>query len=128
MIDGLFSGANYQWAKKALDVTAAKHRALASNIANAETPGFRRVDLQPGFDTQLTRLARRGDWDKVRDLKVETGPDLQAVSQRADGNTVELEKELLGLNRNAMNYEFSADMVSSSIKQLKFAITGRNPG
>ena len=128
MIEGIFSGGNYQWAKKSLDIAAARHQAVASNLANAETPGYRRVDIAPGFEAQLTRLARSGDWEKANRMQPQLEPDRTAISERADGNTVEMERELLTMNRNSMNYEFSADLVSSSLKQLRFAITGRNPG
>ena len=42
MIEGLFNQPNYVAAKKLLDVTALRHEALASNIANASTPQDRK--------------------------------------------------------------------------------------
>jgi flagellar basal-body rod protein FlgB len=51
--------------------------------------------------------------------------DAHARSQRPDGNTVEIEKELLEMNRNGIDHEFLTELVSRSIKQLKLAITGR---
>jgi len=43
MIDGLFNQTNYVAAKKMLDATALRHEAIASNLANLETPRYKRV-------------------------------------------------------------------------------------
>jgi flagellar basal-body rod protein FlgB len=45
---------------------------------------------------------------------------------RPDGNTVELEHELLAMNRNAVEYDYLSEVVSNNLKQLKLAISGRN--
>jgi flagellar basal-body rod protein FlgB len=45
MIEALFNQPDYLAAKKTLDAVALRHEAIASNIANVETPGYRRIDL-----------------------------------------------------------------------------------
>jgi flagellar basal-body rod protein FlgB len=52
--------------------------------------------------------------------------DNAATSTRKDGNTVELDRELLALNRNNTEFETLTELVSGSIKQLRLAVTGRN--
>jgi len=47
-----------------------------------------------------------------------------ARSVRPDGNSVEIERELLEMNRNSVDYEYLSDLVSYNIKQLRTAITG----
>ena len=39
MIESLFSSKNYQASKKLLDAATLRHEALATNLANVETPG-----------------------------------------------------------------------------------------
>lgn len=51
--------------------------------------------------------------------------DASARSLRPDGNTVEIERELLSMNRNAVEFEYLSDLVSGNLKQLRLAITGR---
>ena len=51
--------------------------------------------------------------------------DLSARSVRPDGNTVEIEHELLALNRNAVEFDYLSEIVSGNLKQLRLAITGR---
>jgi len=124
MIEKLFSGANYAMSKTMLDVSAARHEALASNIANAETPGYHRVDVSKTFFQELQQQFKAGKPTTTGD-----GPmvevDSAARSGRADGNNVQLDSELLQMGSNELQYETLTDFVSGSLAQLKTAITGR---
>ena len=44
---------------------------------------------------------------------------------RPDGNSVEIEHELLAMNKNSVEFEYLTEVVSNNIKQLKMAITGQ---
>lgn len=126
MIDPIFHSDNFQLAQKLLDAAALRQEAIATNVANVETPGFRRLDVTPDFAAQLkTRLAA-GDFARnAANLRPQLMVDPTARSIRPDGNTVELERELLAMNRNAVEYQFLGEVVSDSLKRLKMAITGR---
>lgn len=126
MIDPIFQTDNYQLARKLLDGAVLRQEAIATNVANAETPGFRRLDLSPDFATQLKARMAGGDFARTADFVRPTlSEDLTARTVRPDGNSVELERELLAMNRNLVEYEFLTEIVSGNIKQLKLAITGR---
>lgn len=126
MIDPIFQTDNYQLARKLLDASVLRHGAVATNIANAETPGFRRVDVAPDFAVQLKARVAAGDFAKNSgSIRPQLAEDQTARSVRPDGNTVEMERELMVMNRNAVEYEFLTEIVSNNIKQLKLAITGR---
>jgi flagellar basal-body rod protein FlgB len=126
MIDPIFHSDNYQLARKLLDASVLRHEAVATNIANAETPGFRRLDVAPDFAAQLRSRMAAGDFKEVADtIRPQLAEDAFARSVRPDGNTVEIERELMMMNRNAVEYEFLTEIVSNNIKQLKLAITGR---
>ncbi len=124
MVDPIFQSSNYQLARKLLDASVLRQTAIAANIANAETPGYRRIDISPDFAAQLkSRLAEGGaGFSGVSARLVE---DAHARAVRPDGNSVEIERELLEMNRNTVEYEFLTDVVSKNIKQLRLAITGR---
>ena len=124
MIDPIFQTDNYQLARKLLDAAVLRQDAVASNIANAETPGYHRVDIAPDFAQQLKASAQSGKMG-MSDLKPRLAVDTSARSMRPDGNTVEVERELLVMNRNAVEYDYLSEVVSSNLKQLKMAITGR---
>jgi flagellar basal-body rod protein FlgB len=126
MIDPIFQTDNYQLARKLLDAAVIRQEAIATNVANAETPGFRRLDLAPDFAAQLKTRMAAGDFARTADsLRPVLAEDQTARSVRPDGNTVEIERELMAMNRNAVEYEFLTEIVSGNIKQLKLAITGR---
>ena len=126
MIDPIFQTDNYQLARKLLDAAVLRHEAVATNVANAETPGFRRLDVSPDFAEQLKARMAAGDLARTAtDLRPQLAEDRTARSVRPDGNTVEIERELMVMNRNAVEYDYLAEVVSNNIKHLKLAITGR---
>ena len=126
MIDPIFQTDNYQLARKLLDAASLRQEAIATNIANAETAGFRRLDLAPDFAVQLKARLASGDFATTSDsLHPQLAEDQTARSVRPDGNTVEIERELLAMNRNAVEFDYLSEIVSGNIKQLRMAISGR---
>lgn len=125
MIDPVFQSENYNVARRLLDASALRQEAIAANIANADTPGFRRLDIAPDFSSQLKASIQSGNIRQAGLPEPKLAEDPAARTVRPDGNTVEIEHELLAMNRNAVEYEFLSEVVSRNIKQLKLAITGR---
>jgi flagellar basal-body rod protein FlgB len=127
MIEGLFSQPNYVAAKKMLDVSELRHQAIASNLANLETPHYKRIDVAPNFASQLQQAVQSQDARRIEHLEPELARDPRAVSNRKDGNTVQLESELLKLNRNFLEHQLETQLVSGAMMRLRLAITGK-PG
>lgn len=125
MIEQIFSSQQYLAAKQLLDATALKHEALASNIANAETPGYRRVDVSKDFNETFSNVLQSGDKKKMMELEPTLEVDPDAKTFDVNGNNVEIDKELLQVNQNAMAYQFLTQYVSGNINRLKVAITGK---
>jgi flagellar basal-body rod protein FlgB len=127
VIDPIFQSDNYQMARKLLDAAVLRQEAISSNIANAETPGYHRLDIAPDFAQQLKSRIAAGDFAANADqIKPQLAEDLTARSLRPDGNTVEIERELLAMNHNAVQHEFLTELISGNLKQLRMAITGRS--
>jgi flagellar basal-body rod protein FlgB len=125
MIDHVLAGENYQLAVRLLDAAALRHEALATNLANLDTPGFKRLDLAPDFARELEKIAASPEAADVTTLRPHITEDLNTRSVRPDGNNVELDRELLEMGRNAVEYETLVQFTSESLKRLKTAITGR---
>lgn len=125
MIDALFSQPTYVASKQMLDATALRQEAIASNLANLETPGYRRVDLSPHFSEELKRAVASGSTAQVAHLRPALAVDTSAVSMNRDGNNVQLEKELLQLNQNSLAHAVETHLVTSGLLKLRLAITGR---
>lgn len=126
MIDPIFQTDNYQLARKLLDVSQLRQEAIASNIANAETPGYRRLDISPDFATQLKARLSAGDFAATSDtLQPQLAEDQTARSVRPDGNSVELQHELVAMDQNSVEFDYLGQVVTYNLKQMKMAITGQ---
>lgn len=107
----------------------ARQAALAGNIANADTPGYRRVDLK--FDAALTDASARLERTHPSHLGPGgsgSGADYQVVrgprGTRPDGNGVELDAELIALNRNAGAFQNQVAVLSRLLVLRRISVTG----
>ena len=124
-MSGIFPDRTAVILAKVLDGTAVRQRALTNNIANAETPGYRRHDVD--FATQLREIISRPGHDPraiiraVDAVAVEMNEDATAP-RKLDGNSVNIEREMVELAQNSLQYETSAQMLMMKIRGLKYAI------
>lgn len=126
MIEGLFSNTNYVAAKQLMDVTMLRHEAIASNLANLETPGYKRMDVSASFQDQLQKAVAMKDQDAIRSLRPTLAVDTTAKSLRPDGNTVQLESEMLRLTQNSMDHALESHLITGNLLRIRTAIIGRN--
>lgn len=126
MVASLFNSDNYTAVKKMMDVAAMRHASIASNIANVSTPGYKRVDLSKSFEDELRGRIKKGGASEIEALSIRTEMDTLTPSTRADGNNVQLDRELLAMSTNTMNFDALTQFASGSLKQLRVAITGRS--
>jgi len=124
MIDALFNQTDYVAAKKQLDAISLREDAIASNIANLETPGYKRLDVSASFNAEFQRACAARDPQAIAALKPELEVDPNAVPVSPDGNTVSLEDELLKMNQNSLANTLETQLVSTDLYRLKMAITG----
>lgn len=120
----------------ALRVRAARQELIASNIANADTPGFKARDINfasamqaalSGTEAKLAMAATANNHLAGGDGKTVLGVPVQyrnAAQPSADGNTVDMDVELAQFADNALRYEASVKFVSDDIKRLLTVIQG----
>lgn len=125
MIDALFSQTNYMATKKLLDATALQHEAIASNLANADKPGYKRIELNTSFAAELKSAVQSQSGAQIQSLKPTLTVDATAVSNTRDGNTVQLERELMQMNKNTVAHALEAQLITGQLLKLRLAITGR---
>lgn len=125
MIEALFNQPDYLAAKKTLDAVDLRQTAIADNIANLETPGYQRVDLSPSFQTALEKACGSGDSQALSDLQPTLSVDSTAVPVSKDGNTVNLEKELMNMNQNALTNGYETELISNVLQRMRMAISGK---
>jgi flagellar basal-body rod protein FlgB len=126
MISALFSDSSYVTAKKMLDVSVLRQEAIASNLANVETPNYKRLDVASTFESQLQNAISSGNSASVATMQPELAVDTSAVSGRADGNTVQLESEMLRLNENTVENAVETELVNQSMAKIRMAVTGKS--
>ena len=121
----LLSDTTSQALAASLRGTAARHAALANNIANVDTPGFVRVDVE--FQTALAAALSRS-----RRAHVRSGEDLAALTFRSrrdasppfrvDGNNVDIDREMVGLAVNTLRHRAAGEVLGFRIRGLRNAI------
>ncbi|NLL52440.1 MAG: flagellar basal body rod protein FlgB [Peptococcaceae bacterium] len=118
--------------ERGLDGLALRQKVLADNIANVDTPGFKKSDLnfeqylQAAIDSrQDSRLPANKDitynhsWPvKARDF---VEKDL-ATSFRNDGNNVDIDSEMTKLAQNNLHYDALTTMLIGHLSILKTVI------
>jgi len=126
MIQSLFNQSNYVVTKKLLDATVMRHQAIAGNLANVETPNYKRLDVSPSFQAQLGNAVKAGDSSRIASVAAPSlTEDPTAVASNRDGNSVNLEQEMLAMNENSLAHALETQLISGSMLKLRMAITGR---
>jgi flagellar basal-body rod protein FlgB len=111
-----------QLLEQAMIGSSARQRALAANIANANTPGYRRQDV----DFQATLSARlAGGVDGIARTAFAPSPDPGAGAVRADGNTVDFDMEMAELAENTLDYQALVSVQRARFQILQNVIAGR---
>ncbi len=127
MSDGIFSTPAIQSLNLAMDEAALRHQAIASNIANVNTPGYQRMDVSPTFESAFTNaldnLSQGQAAGDMPDATITTATTQGPA--RPDGNTVQVEQEMVGLAQNSARYEFAGQMLQFNFHGMKLAITGQ---
>ena len=111
-----------------------RQRLLAENIANADTPNFRPVDLTPpNFDrhaptAQMVSLQRTSAAHVGGSLAAVSGAfhsEKVGAETRPTGNAVSLEDEMLKVAQNQMDFQAAANLYAKSLGLVKSALGKR---
>jgi len=107
---------------QALKLRAQRAELLAGNIANADTPGYKAVDLD--FAKALaaaTSAAAASGQARGGAPEVQERP---AAKTSLDGNTVDLDTERVNFADNALRYEATLRFLNGKLKTYLSAIQG----
>ncbi len=119
----------------ALKMRSARQELLAANIANADTPGYkaRDVDFRSAFNSALAgnHASAALKTSNSRHLQASSSADIfpsSAVLYRGeaqssiDGNTVNVDKEMVEFSDNALRYQAALTFMQKRIEGLRAAI------
>ena len=111
-----------------LGIRAYRQQILASNIANADTPGYKAMDIDiaeaaGGEQSPLLQLNASSPGHLKGNFSWQSPPvslKYHVPSQAAaDGNTVEMDVERQKVAENSLMYQFSLDRVGGEFKHMK---------
>ncbi len=107
---------------KLLDVANVRHRTIAQNVANVNTPGYHRLEIS--FEDSLARELGRPGGKTVAKLSPKV-IEARGAAERADGNNVDIDAEMGHLTKNALLHNAYAQILANKIATMRSAITGR---
>lgn len=124
MMNRLTDAMNFQ--AQALTLRAERQRLLASNIANADTPGYQSRDLDfakalreatsPAAETSNQTLTQRTQGVLQNSLSAMTS---------MDSNTVDMDRERASFADNSVRFEATLRFINSNVRTMLDAIKGQ---
>jgi flagellar basal-body rod protein FlgB len=122
-----FSGTD-RYLRAAMSGLAARQRAIANNVANVDTPGFKATEVR--FEDALKNAVARGNSSASIDqtslnAAVSRTTPLDRTTSRADGNNVDIDREMELLGEANLNYSAMTQVMSTRLGILRNVINGR---
>jgi len=115
---------------KAADASWKRNEIINNNIANVDTPGYKRKDVQ--FESYLmSALMGDNSLDKrvaevnLNSLEATEYTDNSNLSYRLDGNNVDIDTENTYLAENQIRYYSLLDSMTQEFSRLKSVLTAR---
>lgn len=113
---------------KAADASWLRNEAISNNIANADTPGYKRQDV--AFESELERALHLNCYettdakvarinDNLQRLRPQAYTDYAGYSYRLDGNNVDIENENVMLAENQLKYQGLITSITQEFQNLQ---------
>jgi flagellar basal-body rod protein FlgB len=95
-----------------MDLLSVRQKLVASNVANADTPGYHTqdIDFRSEFDREAGSLS----------------PNViepEGLPMKGDGNNVSLDRESRLLSENALRFSVASNLARSELHSVRLAIT-----
>jgi len=94
-----------------MDLVSMRQKVVSSNIANADTPGYKTQDLD--FQSSYEQILNGGSPKAV---------NVAGLTTKNDGNNVDLDREARLLAENALRFSMASNLMKGHIAQMKEAI------
>jgi len=122
--------------EKALDAAWLRNEVISHNLANVDTPEYKRKDVE--FEKYLRYALSAGHDDAIfrmrHNFRFTSPPTLDSVragvireyettSMRIDGNNVDIDNEMALLAKNTIKYNVVTQNINGKFNKIKHAIT-----
>lgn len=120
--------------EKALDASWLRNEAISQNIANVDTPGYKKKTVS--FEEHLNQYTDNSvkgirtdnrhipiGENNVYDIEIKVSEDNKSLSMRLDGNNVDIDSEMSELAKNNLKYNTLIQSMNTQFKRLKSVIS-----
>lgn len=121
--------------EKKLDAAALRQKVIANNLANVDTPGFKKSNVE--FE-DILRQAQNKDSLRLRTTDsrhIDFSINIQAAQARVvidnsttlrnDGNNVDIDSEMTALAKNAIDYQAISQILGNKYSGRKKLVSGK---
>ena len=132
MLNEMFANSPIPVLEQLVNFAQSRHNVLASNVANIDTPGYVRQEVN--FETELQRMFNHGSnqlaatdprhYTGGASLRDQLGMDPQQLlsSSRLDGNSVDIDQEMITLTETQMRYQAASQVLSKKLGIIRTVI------
>ncbi|HOO55948.1 MAG TPA: flagellar basal body rod protein FlgB [bacterium] len=139
MLNQFFSSVQYIATRKALDAAALRQKTISNNIANVDTPHYKRseVNFEDAFKQALEKNPRRlvGFKTDHQHFDINSHTDINSVQptiwrqndtfSRADDNNVDIDVEMAELAKNQLMFNALIEGLNRKMSEYKKVIKGQ---
>jgi flagellar basal-body rod protein FlgB len=112
--------------RRQMTIAAARQVVAAGNLANVDTPGFkaRELDFERVLDAQLSGGLRSTHPRHLQapDASAPATEEAPGLPARRDGNTVQLDRELLEMSRASGDFARAQTALAAKFRLVRYAI------
>jgi len=122
-VQNMFRDVTSQLLTKALDTASMRQRVISNNLANINTPGFKRSYVT--FEEELRKTLEtnnRVNLNSIQKIEPQINKD-NSTSMRLDGNNVDMDQEMVDLAMNSINYNTAVQQLNKKLGMLRYVIS-----
>lgn len=106
---------------KMVDVTQMRHKVLAQNVANVNTPGYRKLEVS--FDETLAAKLDHDHDTRLKTLQPQIYVD-DSSPDRLDGNNVDIDREMMRLSKNTLLNNALLQIITTKTAIMRRSMNG----
>jgi len=121
VIDKIYG--NSRILEKSLDACWLREEVISQNIANFDTPGYKRKTVT--FEEYLAEALDTKDRKNinVNNIDIKVSEDHSNLSMRIDGNNVDIDTEMSSLVKNSIRYNVLIQSLNAGFSRFKSVIS-----
>ncbi len=126
VVSDITDGAILTALRRQMSAAVQRQSAAASNLANLDTPGYRTRDASfaDALNAEIgslstTHTGHMGGTDSGRESTLQ---EAEGLASRRDGNNVQLDRELIALNRASGDFSAAQTALAAKFRLVRYAI------